>query len=97
MDPGVFNGPEADDYLHNPDPRRKHADGSGHIFTGRGLVNLGCLLILVGSMLALLYVLCCLCPSEVLSNVGFELRLPAGLVAHEAQAVVSQWIQFWRH
>ena len=53
MDPVVFNFPEEDDQLHNPDPRR---DGSGHIFTARGIANLGCLLVLLLSLLALLYV-----------------------------------------
>ena len=35
---------EADDWLHNPDPRRdRKIDKGGTIFTSRGLANLGCL------------------------------------------------------
>jgi beta-glucanase (GH16 family) len=52
-DPAVWgadispNHPEPDDVLHNPDPRRdKSTDHGGNIFTARGLMNLGCLLIL---------------------------------------------------
>lgn len=46
---------EGDDYLHNPDPRRDYkSDKGGHIFTSRGLANLGCLLILCVGMLTLL-------------------------------------------
>ena len=38
---------EPDDALHNPDPRRdRKVDQGGHIFTGRGMANLGCLLFL---------------------------------------------------
>ena len=46
---------DADDYLHNPDPRRdrKH-DMGGHIFTARGIMNIGCLLILALGLLTLL-------------------------------------------
>ncbi|KAJ7092566.1 beta-glucan synthesis-associated protein-domain-containing protein [Mycena epipterygia] len=41
------NHPEADDFLHNPDPRRdRKNDTRGNIFTFRGLTNLGCLLVL---------------------------------------------------
>ncbi|KAG0699610.1 glycoside hydrolase family 16 protein [Suillus ampliporus] len=40
--------PEPDDYLHNPDPKRDlKNDKGGHIFTARGIANLGCLLLLV--------------------------------------------------
>ncbi|KAF9012973.1 glycoside hydrolase family 16 protein [Hymenopellis radicata] len=39
--------PEPDDYLHNPDPRRdRKNDAGGSVFTSRGLMNLGCLMIL---------------------------------------------------
>ena len=49
--------PEQDDYLHNPDPRRdRKYDEAGNIFTGRGFTNLGCVIILVTGLLALLYV-----------------------------------------
>ncbi|OCH96052.1 glycoside hydrolase family 16 protein [Obba rivulosa] len=46
--------PEQDDYLHNPDPRRdRKNDKGGHIFTYRGITNLGCLLILAVGMVTL--------------------------------------------
>lgn len=42
------DGPEADDYLHNPDSKRdRKNDKGGTIFTWRGLTNLGCLAVLV--------------------------------------------------
>ncbi|CAE6438898.1 unnamed protein product [Rhizoctonia solani] len=45
---------EADDDLHNPDPRRDHRiDRGGSICTGRGILNLGCLLILSLGLLML--------------------------------------------
>jgi len=48
------NHPEPDDYLHNPDPRRdRKNDRGGHVFTYRGLTNLGCLIVLVLSLVAL--------------------------------------------
>ena len=56
MDPNALNVPEDDDHIHNPSPRRNRIDNSGHIFTVRGLANLGCLLILLVSIVALLYV-----------------------------------------
>ena len=47
--------PEGDDYLHNPDPRRdRKNDKGGHIFTSRGLANLGCMFILCTGMITLL-------------------------------------------
>ncbi|THH34124.1 hypothetical protein EUX98_g167 [Antrodiella citrinella] len=49
--------PEHDDFLHNPDPRRDRAyDNGGNVFTRRGLTNLGCVMVLVVGILALLYV-----------------------------------------
>lgn len=46
--------PEPDDFLHNPDPRRdRNIDSGGHIFTLRGLGNLGCLLFLALGILTL--------------------------------------------
>ncbi|KAF9261107.1 glycoside hydrolase family 16 protein [Marasmius fiardii PR-910] len=46
--------PEPDDYLHNPDPTRdRKNDKGGHIFTGRGFSNVGCLFILTMGILAL--------------------------------------------
>ncbi|KAF7339606.1 Glycoside hydrolase family 16 protein [Mycena sanguinolenta] len=48
------NHPEPDDFLHNPDPRRdKSTDHGGNIFTGRGIMNLGCLFILGAGILTL--------------------------------------------
>ncbi|TFY74688.1 hypothetical protein EWM64_g9324 [Hericium alpestre] len=48
------NDPEPDDALHYPDPKRDHRiDSGGHIFTSRGLCNLGCLFILAAAMLML--------------------------------------------
>ena len=48
----LADGPEPDDSLHNPDPIRDHkVDKGGHIFSSRGLVNLGCLLILAAGIL----------------------------------------------
>lgn len=47
---------EPDDELHNPDPSRdRGSDKAGPIFTLRGLSNLGCLAILVGTLVTLLY------------------------------------------
>lgn len=46
---------EPDDELHFPDPKRdRQHDKGGTIFTGRGLVNLGCLLIVFGGTAMLL-------------------------------------------
>ncbi|KIK67788.1 glycoside hydrolase family 16 protein [Collybiopsis luxurians FD-317 M1] len=48
------NYPENDDYLHNPDVRRgKIVDHVGTVFTGRGLANVGFLLLLCGALLLL--------------------------------------------
>jgi hypothetical protein len=48
---------EPDDYLHNPDPKRdRKNDAGGSIFTARGMMNLGCLMILALGILTLLYV-----------------------------------------
>ncbi|KAA1471582.1 beta-glucan synthesis-associated protein [Dentipellis sp. KUC8613] len=45
---------EADDALHNPDPRRdRKNDEGGTIFTGRGFMNLGCLLLLAAGITTL--------------------------------------------
>lgn len=44
--------PEPDDDLHNPDPRRDlKNDRGGHIFTARGIANLGCLFILAAALI----------------------------------------------
>lgn len=51
---GLHAGTEADDYLHNPDPKRdRKQEHGGTIFTTRGLVNIGCLFILVLGVLTL--------------------------------------------
>jgi beta-glucan synthesis-associated protein KRE6 len=51
------NHAEPDDYLHNPDPRRdRKYDQGRNIFTYRGLSNLGCLVILILALIALLFV-----------------------------------------
>ncbi|KAK1925290.1 beta-glucan synthesis-associated protein-domain-containing protein [Papiliotrema laurentii] len=47
------NNPEADDFLHNPDPKRDRKADRGTIFTWRGLMNIGCLLVLVLCILTL--------------------------------------------
>jgi hypothetical protein len=53
-----MNIPEPDDHLHNPDPKRdRHYDSGGHIFTSRGIANLGCLFILAAGMMMLLFAL----------------------------------------
>ncbi|KAJ3735969.1 glycoside hydrolase family 16 protein [Lentinula guzmanii] len=51
----LVDQPEADDYLHNPQPRRRRSlsRGRGHIFTARGFANLGCLLTLGMGLLGL--------------------------------------------
>jgi hypothetical protein len=53
-----MNVSEPDDHLHNPDPKRdRHYDSGGHIFTSRGIANLGCLFILAAGMMMLLFAL----------------------------------------
>ncbi|GJE87669.1 glycoside hydrolase family 16 protein [Phanerochaete sordida] len=45
---------EADDFIHNPDPRRdRKSDRGGDFFTYRALTNLGCLIVLIVGLLAL--------------------------------------------
>lgn len=52
-----INVREIDDELHSPDPNRdRKYDMGGSIFTARGIVNLGCLVILAIALIALLYV-----------------------------------------
>ena len=50
-----FNeGPEDDDHLHNPEPKNgPQTDDSGSIFTTRGLLNIGTLVILASALLML--------------------------------------------
>ncbi|KZO89660.1 glycoside hydrolase family 16 protein [Calocera viscosa TUFC12733] len=59
-DPSLWGGNlslsdrEADDYLHNPDPKRdRKNDRGGTMFTARGIVNLGCLFIMAAGLIAL--------------------------------------------
>jgi len=45
---------EADDYLHNPDPKRdRKNDHGGSIFTWRGLANIGTIIVLVTALIVL--------------------------------------------
>ncbi|KAH9944284.1 beta-glucan synthesis-associated protein [Epithele typhae] len=54
LDPAEFNEPDADDQLHSPEPRRdRKYDGGGHIFTGRGFMNLGCIFVLCAGIITL--------------------------------------------
>ncbi|TBU58246.1 SKN1-domain-containing protein [Dichomitus squalens] len=53
MDPDVLNSPAEDDLVHNPDPRRDRLYDSRRIFTLRGLMNLGYLLVLTGTIFVL--------------------------------------------
>ncbi|KAH9837169.1 beta-glucan synthesis-associated [Rhodofomes roseus] len=48
--PGIA---EDDDYIHNPDPRKRGKDRDWNIFTWRGLVNIGSLAVLFCGILAL--------------------------------------------
>ena len=60
LDASVYPGPlehELDDDMHEPDPMRDASiDHGGTIFSTRGLVNLGCLSLLMACILGLLYV-----------------------------------------
>ncbi|KAH9913475.1 beta-glucan synthesis-associated protein [Epithele typhae] len=50
----MFNGPEADDKLHNPDTRRDFkTDKGGIILTTRGFMNLGCVFVLAVGIVGL--------------------------------------------
>ncbi|KAL7285393.1 hypothetical protein ACG7TL_000488 [Trametes sanguinea] len=50
----MIDGPEPDDSLHNPDPQRdRRHDKGGTIITARGLMNLGCIAVLVTGIIAL--------------------------------------------
>ncbi|KIM89908.1 glycoside hydrolase family 16 protein [Piloderma croceum F 1598] len=50
--------PEPDDSLHNPDPTRDlKNDRGGNLFTRRGIVNLGCLFVLVTGIMTLFLLL----------------------------------------
>lgn len=68
------------DYLHNPDPKRdRKSDRGGSIFTARGLMNLGCLAILISGLLTLLSVSPSVCSTS-------------GLVVAEADARVLLFV-----
>ncbi|OWZ49099.1 glucosidase [Cryptococcus neoformans c45] len=43
----MMTGPEEDDWMHNPDPIKNHNYDRGTIFTPRGLINVGCLVMLI--------------------------------------------------
>ncbi|EIW78296.1 glycoside hydrolase family 16 protein [Coniophora puteana RWD-64-598 SS2] len=46
--------PDPDDWLHEPDPKKdRNLNSTGHIFTFRGISNLGCLLVLILCILGL--------------------------------------------
>ena len=46
---------EEDDHLHNPHPRRDYTvDDGGHIFTTRGIANIGCIVVLCVGIIGLL-------------------------------------------
>ncbi|WRT67581.1 uncharacterized protein IL334_004553 [Kwoniella shivajii] len=50
----AFDGnPEADDWLHNPDPKRDGRHQRGSPFTARGCINIGCLSLLAIGIVAL--------------------------------------------
>ncbi|OCF31258.1 glucosidase [Kwoniella heveanensis CBS 569] len=53
FDGGIDGKPEADDWLHNPDPRDRGRHDRGSIFTARGATNIGCLLLLGLGIIAL--------------------------------------------
>lgn len=69
---GLTTAPEPDDALHEPDPQRdSKRDRGGSIFSIRGLVNVGCLFLIV---LGILGVLC------VFASFDFFMRVRAGLM-----------------
>ncbi|PIL33637.1 hypothetical protein GSI_04260 [Ganoderma sinense ZZ0214-1] len=53
MDLSAFNGAEDDDSLHNPDLTKDREKNSSHVFSMRGLTNLGCLILLLVCLFAL--------------------------------------------
>ncbi|KAM5537994.1 hypothetical protein V8D89_008470 [Ganoderma adspersum] len=53
MDLSAFNGPEDDDSFHTPDLKKDRGKGSGHMFSARGLTNLGCVFLLLICLFAL--------------------------------------------
>ncbi|KAF7974426.1 hypothetical protein HWV62_12296 [Athelia sp. TMB] len=47
---------EEDDFLHNPDPTRDlKSDRGGSIITGRGIANLGCIVLIAASIITLFH------------------------------------------
>lgn len=76
-----LNHAEADDYLHNPDPKRDRAsDGGGHIFTARGLANLGCLATLAMAVITLLYALWLPVPRDAKTDHAPVPAIPSSLI-----------------
>ena len=76
-----LNHAEADDYLHNPDPKRDRAsDGGGHIFTARGLANLGCLATLAMAVITLLYALWFPVPRDAKTDHAPVPAIPSSLI-----------------
>ncbi|WVQ80501.1 hypothetical protein IAT38_002606 [Cryptococcus sp. DSM 104549] len=51
---GAMDGnPEEDDFMHNPDPRGYAKHDRGTIFTSRGIINIGCLVVVLLGFLTL--------------------------------------------
>ena len=93
---GVDISPQAaepDDHLHNPDARRdRKIDRSGNIFTSRSLANLGCLILLVTGIVALLWVRV-IVPILTITLTFIQRRLSRNLIFYQTQSVRSWWIQ----
>lgn len=67
------DGPQDDDDLHNPDPKRDmKADKGGTVFTMRGIENVGCLALLATGLL----MLCSFSPSLRGVSSSLSLRAP---------------------
>lgn len=63
---------EKDDWLHNPDPNEKDRRDCD-IFTKRGLVNIGALIILTGGLLVLFIGYPVLCVADIPKRRGWPL------------------------
>lgn len=57
---------EKDDYLHNPDPNEREKMNCADLFSKRGLVNVGGLLLITLGVLILFigYPIVCVCPDS---------------------------------
>lgn len=57
---------EKDDYLHNPDPNEREKMNCADLFSKRGLVNVGGLLLITLGVLILFigYPIVCVCPNS---------------------------------